>query len=38
METPKEATQDFEHLKEEIADVLIYSYMLADWVLILMRS
>ena len=28
--TPEEATQDFEHLKEEIADVLIYSYMLAD--------
>ncbi len=28
--TPKEVTQDFEHLKEEIADVLIYSYMLAD--------
>lgn len=28
--TPEEVTQDFEHLKEEIADVLIYSYMLAD--------
>ncbi|EOH83258.1 MULTISPECIES: nucleotide pyrophosphohydrolase [Enterococcus] len=28
--TSEEATQDFEHLKEEIADVLIYSYMLAD--------
>ena len=28
--TSEEATQDLEHLKEEIADVLIYSYMLAD--------
>lgn len=28
--TSEEATQDFEHLKEEIADVLIYSFMLAD--------
>lgn len=26
----EEAREDFEHLKEEIADVLIYSYMLAD--------
>lgn len=26
----EEALKDFEHLKEEIADVLIYSYMLAD--------
>ncbi|WP_430611121.1 nucleotide pyrophosphohydrolase [Enterococcus sp. DIV0876] len=26
----EEARKDFEHLKEEIADVLIYSYMLAD--------
>lgn len=28
--TSEEALKDFEHLKEEIADVLIYSYMLAD--------
>lgn len=28
--TAEEALEDFEHLKEEIADVLIYSYMLAD--------
>lgn len=28
--TSEEALADFEHLKEEIADVLIYSYMLAD--------
>ncbi len=26
----EEGNQDYEHLKEEIADVLIYSYMLAD--------
>ena len=26
----EEVLKDFEHLKEEIADVLIYSYMLAD--------
>lgn len=28
--TPEEGNQDREHLKEEIADVLIYAYMLAD--------
>ncbi|MGX7059827.1 nucleotide pyrophosphohydrolase [Vagococcus humatus] len=28
--TSDEAKEDFEHLKEELADVLIYSYMLAD--------
>lgn len=28
--TSEEGNQDREHLKEEIADVLIYSYMLAD--------
>lgn len=28
--TPEEGIKDFEHLKEELADVLIYSYMLAD--------
>ena len=28
--TSEEALKDFEHWKEEIADVLIYSYMLAD--------
>lgn len=28
--TAEEGNQDREHLKEEIADVLIYSYMMAD--------
>ncbi len=28
--TPEEGNRDFEHIKEEIADVLIYSYMMAD--------
>lgn len=28
--TPEEGIEDFEHLKEELADVLIYSYMMAD--------
>ena len=28
--TPEEGNQDREHLKEEIADVLIYAYMLVD--------
>ena len=28
--TPEDGNQDREHLKEEIADVLIYAYMLAD--------
>lgn len=28
--TAEEGNQDREHLKEEIADVLIYAYMLAD--------
>lgn len=28
--THEEGNQDREHLKEEIADVLIYAYMLAD--------
>ena len=29
--TPEEAnSQDLEHIKEEVADVLIYTYMLAD--------
>lgn len=28
--TPEEGNQDQEHLKEEIADVLIYTYMMAD--------
>ncbi|RLK63255.1 nucleotide pyrophosphohydrolase [Atopobacter sp. AH10] len=28
--TAEEGNQDLEHLKEEIADVLIYTYMMAD--------
>ncbi|WP_302373522.1 nucleotide pyrophosphohydrolase [Enterococcus asini] len=28
--TPEEGNKDREHLKEEIADVLIYAYMMAD--------
>ena len=28
--TPEEGNEDLEHIKEELADVLIYSYMMAD--------
>lgn len=28
--TPEEGTKDLERVKEELADVLIYSYMIAD--------